>query len=271
MINKIGINFKVNEKRESKYEIFLADCNASNFTKLVKDEYSQNDDYDNITIKGSKKYKIKRREETIEYNTIVVKGTKNGASNIIAIYYYLDNIPTLEQKKTYGIKVTDKLYNLEKIIKDELEDLMDIMTFSREELIFTLGLIDNTEDEIYISYAELKNDCKSSTDYFLSRYVPFRYDNEIKIGFNLKTSIPSLIRMNNDASWSKCEVSRIKRVKDDMLDIFKKNCVVEQLATYYYASLPKDKIGIFEVENRDNLLDEDIIEDFIMYLHFCIS
>lgn len=290
MNNGICINVTSNTKKlnqQVKFELFLLDIatleeeelseeakiltECDTFTAFaISDAEKENfDEYVNICTRTLKKANV----DNVKWNRIVSKGksTKTGKVDELLNYFYR----VLPQNKLFILKIRN---NGRSLNNEEVDVLLDIISYSQEAIVFTLENIDGTEDQIYLNIDEIDikdlDESKDIRDYqkddiinYIRKTRANELLNEIDIKKIYSTTIPvkasSMAGVNR---WYKYDL----QVKDaDILQdyFFKPALNLVPICTIYNTENKKYRYTV-TIENQDNLLEESLIEDFITFIYF---
>lgn len=276
MYKNIKITLEENKRKIIQYEIFYTKCAPKELKNYVTDnlDVTQYDSsYKNITVHGGRKSKINYIHIEIPWSSIVVKGRSNTNSlKDLETIYYTDYFTVNEG--ILGIRI--KTHEL-KFKGFEIEELLDILTYSADNIISYLKALVDDSYEIILDLdkeADLMTSCEAH-DYVLSKYMTSsEYINKLQEyrldAIEIKES--EKVNLGTELNWTKLDIIGRKYYKrEDFLFNGKSN--PEEFAKaldscYYTVSEDKKNMLILKVTNYDNIISQDIVEDILGHLYY---
>lgn len=275
MYKNIKITLEENKRKIIQYEIFYTKCAAKDLKEYITENLDitqYESSYENIVVKGGRKSRINYIHKEIPWSSIVVKGRLDKKIKDLENIYYTDYFTGNDG--VLGIKIRTQDLKFKGF---EIEELLDILTFSAQEIICHLKALNDNSYNITLNLDKEANlmTPRESEDYVLSKYMTSsEYINKLQEhrldAVEIKES--DKVNLGTELNWTKLDIIGRKYYKrEDFLFNGKSN--PEEFAKpldscYYTISEDKKNMLILKVTNYDNIISQDIIEDILGHLYY---
>lgn len=275
MNKNIKITLNGDTKTKISYELFTHKCASKDFRKYMTQnlDVSEFPGHKLVRITGGRKARVKYYSEEIVYECLSIKGesiTKEVQEELGYIYY--TDYYSKEKEEVFGIAIKSEGL---KYSGFELEELLDIVTFSANEIICRLLTLKEDKGEITL---ELYKSPKmmaygEARDYLITKLInESNYVEQLQAyGLDsLDVEEDEIVSLGTELKWRKLNIKGKKYFKRDEFLFSGKETIRVVLLDYFYIVADKEhKTHLsVRVSEYSNLLSQDIIEDFIGHLYY---